>query len=245
MKPFLLLQLRPNEASADQEYQAFLKFGNLTSAKLDRIRMTKEGVPPVDLNQYSGIFTGGGASNVSDPEEKKTDYQRRFETEIKDLYADICKQDFPFLGTCYGIGSIVDYLGGEISREKYSEGAGIAEITFTDEGRKDPLLKGLSEPFEAVTGHKEACQRLPDTVTVLAQSADCPVHMIRYKNNIYASQFHPELDYDGAVRRVDYYRHDGYFDPSEEELVLDVIKNAKIDVPHQILSRFTTKYARD
>ena len=46
--------------------------------------------------------------------------------------------------------------------------------------------------------------------------------MFRIKENLYATQFHPELDAEGLVTRIDIYRHAGYFPPeSAEELMAD------------------------
>ena len=89
------------------------------------------------------------------------------------------------------------------------------EITLTDEGRQDQLLGGLSDPFTAFLGHKEAVSRLPDGAVLLASSATCPVQAFRIGTNVYATQFHPELDLDGIITRVEAYRHFGYFEPHE------------------------------
>ena len=53
MKPFLILQLRPIDMASDNEYEAFLKFGGLSRNQAHRVRMEKEGVPKIDLNEYS------------------------------------------------------------------------------------------------------------------------------------------------------------------------------------------------
>ena len=85
MKPFLILQLRPEDEASDNEFEAFLKYGGLTERDSHRIRMEKEGIPEIDLNEYSGIILGGGPSNVSDKIEIKEDYEIRFENELSNL----------------------------------------------------------------------------------------------------------------------------------------------------------------
>ena len=37
----------------------------------------------------------------------------------------------------------------------------------------------------------------------------------RLGRNVYATQFHPELDVAGLVTRIEVYRHFGYFEPHE------------------------------
>ena len=74
--------------------------------------------------------------------------------------------------------------------------------------------------FDAFVGHKEACRVLPPSAVLLATSAACPVQMFRVKQNLYATQFHPELDLPGLLTRVRVYQHAGYFPPEElDELI--------------------------
>jgi len=40
---------------------------------------------------------------------------------------------------------------------------------------------------------------------LLAGSEGCPVQMVRFRKNIYATQFHCELDAQGIAERIRYY----------------------------------------
>ena len=243
MKPFLILQLRPIDAVCESELQAILKYGGLKDGQYRRIRMEQTGIPPdIDLSDYSGVIIGGGPANVSDPVEKKPPEQIRFEKDLEKLYRRIFEIDFPLLGTCYGVGSVAGYLGCEVSREKYSERPGAVDIFLTDDGKKDPLTKGLPEKFRAFTGHKEACQMLPPDAVLLAKSKQCPYQMFRFRNNIYTVQFHPELDFEGLVLRVNAYKYEGYFKPEEAKILIDENRGEKIAVPEKILERFVNRY---
>jgi GMP synthase (glutamine-hydrolysing) len=242
MKPFLILQLRPLDAACDNELQAILKYGRIKEGAYRQIRMEKNGIPELELTDYSGIIIGGGPSNVSDPEEKKSSLQIKFETDLQNLYARVFKLDFPLLGTCYGVGSLADYLGSEVSREKYSESPGGVDIFLTKEAQSDPITRGLPQQFRAFTGHKEACQNLPKGAVLLASSADCPYQMLRFKKNVYTVQFHPELDFEGLVIRIGIYKHEGYFNPQDAQKLIDQNRNEKIVVPELILKRFVERY---
>ena len=242
MKPFLLLQLRPEDEAAENEYAAFLKFSGLDSRRLKRARMEISGVPEVELDDYSGIIVGGGPSNVSDND--KNPEEVRFEPELYRLLERVDRYDFPFLGACYGIGLLASYLGGEVSTQKYGEGVGAVDIKLTEEGIKDPLLAGIDSSFRAFGGHKEACQGLPSDATLLASSSTCPIHMIRYKHNIYATQFHPELDADGLALRIKVYKHAGYFDPEEAHKLISNSSKENVEEPVKILHNFVQRYSR-
>src|ERR1035438_4676098 len=172
IKPFLILQLRPEDAASDNELDAFLKFGNLSQENIHRVRIEKESIPAINLEDYSGVLVGGGPSNVSDDENQKSDNQKRFEQELRDLLNKITESDFPFLGGCYGIGILASFLGAKISKEKYSEEVGAVEIKLSEDGKQDKLAKGVTSQFKAFAGHKEACQNLPEGVVLLAGNDD-------------------------------------------------------------------------
>ena len=69
--PFLLLSIRGEDAAADDEYQAMMRFGGLDENGMHRIRLTHRPLGPIDLDEWSGIILGGGPYNVSDPPESK------------------------------------------------------------------------------------------------------------------------------------------------------------------------------
>ena len=242
MKPFLLLQLRPIDLASDNEFSAFLRFGQLAKHELHRVRMEKEEIPRINFKDYSGVILGGGPSNVSDDEEKKPNHQKRFEADLNRLLDKIFDQDFPFLGTCYGIGALVKYQGGMVSKENYSEGVGATEIELLEAGKTDELLQGLPDKFMAYTGHKEACQEIPFGGTLLAKSNNCPIQMIRFGENIYATQFHTELDADDISLRINIYREYGYFLPEEAKTLIENAKNHHVFVPGIILNKFIQRY---
>ena len=242
MKPFLILQLRPNDEASNGEYNAFLQFGGLKPEETHRIRMEKDGVPELNLDDYSGVIVGGGPSNVSDAEEKKSDEQKRFESDLKNLLAQVVEKDIPYMGACYGLGAIANNCGATVSKEKYSEPVGGLDIQLTEEAENDPLTQGLPQHFRALGGHKEACQNAPEGATILAQSATCPIQMIRLKNNIYATQFHPELDAEGLIVRIHIYKNAGYFPPEDAEPLIEKVKAENITIPQTILKRFVDRY---
>jgi len=245
MKPFLILQLRPEDEASDNEFSAFLKYGGLSEKDAHRVRMEKEGIPDIDLKDYSGIILGGGPSNVSDKAEIKKDYEKRFENDLNNLLTQVFKYDVPFLGVCYGIGAVNKFKGGIVSKEKYSEPVGTVEIELTENSKGDDLLKELPKNFMAYCGHKEACQTLPEDAKLLAKSKDCPFQMIKFRNNIYAMQFHTELDEEGILLRIDVYKNHGYYSPEDADILVQKAKEYKVTVPNLILKKFVKKYRKN
>lgn len=243
MKPFLLLATRSDDAAAQGEFDAIRRFGGLEEHELHRIRLEAGPMPAVDLDDYSGIIVGGSPFNTSDPDHEKSAVQHRVERELATLLDDVVARDFPFLGACYGVGTLGVRTGGVVDRT-YGEPVGAVPITLSDEGRADPLFEGLPSTFDAFVGHKEAIRTPPDGAVVLASSPACPVQAFRVGRNLYATQFHPELDVPGIVARVEIYRHAGYFPPHELGRVIEEVSGAVVDQPPRILANFVRMYAR-
>jgi GMP synthase (glutamine-hydrolysing) len=242
VKPFLLLQTRPEDVAADDEYDAFLRVTTLPEGALRRIRVESAPLPRLRLDDYAGVFLGGGPFNSSDPPEGKPPVQRRVEAELSGLLDEIVARDFPFFGACYGIGTLGVHQGGTVDR-RYGEPVSSVRVSLTPAGLVDPVLAGMPAEFDAFVGHKEACRVLPRSAVLLASSPSCPVQMFRVRNNLYATQFHPELDVPGIVTRVHVYQHAGYFPPAEVSDLVARLSVAVVTEPGRMLGNFVARYA--
>jgi GMP synthase (glutamine-hydrolysing) len=243
VKPFVLLATRPEDAAADSEYEAMLRFGGLEPAELVRVRLEAVPLPALDLDGLSGIIVGGSPFTTSDPDHTKSDVQRRVEAELGGLVDEVLARDFPFLGACYGVGTL-GVLAGGIVDGTYAEAVGAVPITLTEAGRTDPLFGALPGVFDAFVGHKEAVRVPPPRAVVVATSESCPVQAFRLGANVYATQFHPELDVPGIQTRIEVYRHAGYFAPDEVEALLMKVRDADVASASGVLRGFVERYAR-
>jgi GMP synthase (glutamine-hydrolysing) len=241
VRPFLLLSSRAEDVAADDEYEAFLRVTGLTPAGLHRVRMEAAPLPAVELDDYAGIFVGGGPFNSSDAPLEKSTVQHRVERELGLLLDEVVARDFPFFGACYGVGTLGVHQGGVIDRT-YAEPISAVRVRLTEEGAADPVLAGMAPEFDAFVGHKEACSVLPPTGVLLASSNACPVQMFRVKRNLYATQFHPELDLPGLLTRVRIYQHAGYFAPAELDAVVESLRPAVVTEPGRMLANFVARY---
>jgi GMP synthase (glutamine-hydrolysing) len=243
VRPFLLLATRAEDAAADGEYEAFLRFGGLAERDLRRVRLERAPLPELDLVDWSGVILGGGPFNTSDPEDGKSPVQRRVEAELAGLLDRVVATDLPFLGACYGVGTLGVHQGAVVDR-RHGEPVGPVEVSLTPEGRRDPLFGGLPDTFTAFVGHKEAVSRLPGHAVLLATSPRCPVQAFRIGTNGYATQFHPELDADGICTRIDVYQHAGYFHPDESDSLKATARASSVVHPPALVRRFVERYAR-
>ena len=241
--PFLLLSIRDEDAAADDEYQAMMRFAGLDQNGMHQIRLTQRSLGPIDFSEWSGIILGGGPYNVSDPPDSKTSTQRRVESELASLTHRIVDRDFPFLGCCYGVGVLGSVVGATVDRS-YPEPVAAVTITLTQAGREEPLFADLPDVFDAFGGHKEAASSLPSHVVSLASSPDCPIQAFRVGTNTYATQFHPELDLEGICTRIDVYKDYGYFAPESADTLKSAARKHNIEYPPTILRRFAERYRR-
>jgi GMP synthase (glutamine-hydrolysing) len=243
VQPILLLSIRADDAAADNEYASFLSLAGLEERELQRVRLDQRALGDIDLRDWSGIWLGGGPFNYSDPEESKSALQRRVEADLGRLLDAVVSSDFPFLGACYGVGALGRHQRGVMGR-RYAEPVGLVRVTLTPPGRRDPLLRELPDAFDAFTGHKEAVSKLPGHAVLLASSAACPVQAFRIGSNVYATQFHPELDAAGLCTRIDVYKHAGYFDPARAEELKAQAWRSDVRHPPAILRAFVRRYGR-
>lgn len=246
MKPFLILQLRPETEAADEEFSAILRRAGLESGDVLRFRLDQMDLPlDMNLRACSGVIVGGGPGCVSDPPDIKSPTEARIEAQILGLMPAILDAEVPFLGCCYGIGILGRHLGAPVTQGRFGEPVGPITCTRRPESADDPLLDGLPERFTALVGHKEALDALPVGATHLLQGARCPIQMLRYRDRVYATQFHPEADGASFALRIRVYREKGYFNPFEADALTE--RCAKVDtaLSGRILANFVRHFGRD
>lgn len=243
MTPFLVLQARPETDASDQEYAAILDKCQLPEARVHRMRLDQTDLPDtLDLAGYAGVIVGGGPGCVSDDPAQKDPVEARIEAQILGLMPQITQRDHPFMGCCYGLGVLVHHLGGAVGKSRFGEPVGPADCYLTAAADQDPLTRGLDAEFQAFVGHKEAVQSMPDGCTQLVGSETCPIQMLRYGKNVYATQFHPEADAVDFENRIKIYKNHGYFPPEEAETLIERCHGANVTQPAEILRRFAQRY---
>ena len=131
MKPFLLLSTRPEDDAAAGEREAIVRLAGLADDDLVQVRVEESPLPPVDLDQFAGVFLGGGPYNSSDTH--KSALQVRVEADLNRVIDEVVSRDFPFLGLCYGVGALTGRLGGVVDRS-VGEEVGVVTATLTAEG---------------------------------------------------------------------------------------------------------------
>ena len=241
-KPFLIIQLRPEDETSDNEFAKIQQYGGLSDAACERLRAEKEGLPELELDRYSGIIVGGSPFDISTPSAEKSEIQTEIEEGFRHLFDQIVPRDFSFLGCCSGNGLLGSYCGVSIS-SRYAEPVGGVNVSITEAGRQDPLLQGMPDTIRVMLGHKEACDSVPPQACLLVTGEDCPVQMFRLGQNVYATQFHPEADAAGFIVRIHAYKHHGYFAAEMADELIARISKEDAPYPRLMLKRFVQRYS--
>lgn len=236
-RPFLFLSARPEVEAVGPEYESVRRATGLDAGRLEHQRLDVDPLGDLDLDRYAGVIVGGSPYNVTTPEPGKHPVQLRVEADLARLAERALDTGFPLLFTCYGIGVLTRLLGGTVGI-LHGEDAAAVEITLTEAGAADPLVGVLPRRFDALVGHKESTERLPDGAELLASSAGCPVQIYRVGERLYATQFHPEVTTADFVARAQVYRHHGYFPASELRAVSERLAAASVTEPQRLLRRF-------
>lgn len=241
-KPFLILASRSDEVPAASERAAVPRIAGLDEGDYRWVRMEREGFPEVNLDDWSGIIICGSPFDAGTPEADKSDVQRRIDAGLYALYPRILDEAFPFLGICYGLGTMTLAMGGAMD-STFGEEISAPRLHLTELGRRDPLLAELPDTFHSYVGHHEAVSRLAAGSAVLVEGEVCPVHMIRVGDKAWATQFHPELDLDGIENRIAQYAG-RYYAAERAEEILEEVRSVDVSPCHSVLRRFVDLHRR-
>jgi GMP synthase (glutamine-hydrolysing) len=125
---------------------------------------------------------------------------------IMELLANIVEAGHPMFASCFGYQLIVRALGGEVSYTPDTMELGTYRLTLTDAGKEDELFQRLPPVFCAQLGHKDKATAIPKRIQNLAFSELAPFQALRIpKKPIWATQFHPELNWEENLGRLKRY----------------------------------------
>lgn len=139
-----------------------------------------------NVTKYDGLIVLGGPMNVS-----QADQYPHLRTEIKALRIAL-DNDIPIMGICLGAQLLAKTLGAEVSRCPEKE-IGWYDVTPTEEGLRDPVLKHFQKTRKIFEWHGDAFANPPGAVR-LAESKAWSNQAYRFRDNAYGFQFHLEVD---------------------------------------------------
>lgn len=140
-----------------------------------------------DVSAYDLMVVMGGPQDVW--QEDKHPWLVAEKAAIRKFVVDLGR---PYLGICLGHQLLAAAIGGEVAPGKTPE-VGVLTVRQTQEGKDDPLFRGIADPIDVLQWHGAEVVRLPADTRVLASSDACAVQAFRYRDNAYGFQFHVEI----------------------------------------------------
>lgn len=126
------------------------------------------------------------------------------------------------IGICLGSQMIASALGARVYKNSEPE-IGFWPITFSQESQKDNVFQHFPGEMNVMHFHFDTFE-LPKGAIAMAKSSITPVQAFRFRNNVFAFQFHPELTESNLPVFV-------------SELVPDIIPGTLVQNPHEILEK--------
>lgn len=190
-RPFVILKMGspvPGVAARRGEFDRFIiESAGLSPDEVLAVDVHLDAqLPPRD--GVLGVIVSGSAAMVTD----RAPWSVRAAAWLGDAIAE----GVAVLGICYGHQLIADALGGEVHDNPSGRTIGTVDVELHDEGRVDPLFRGLAAVLHVPVSHVQSVIKLPPGARVLARSKHDPHYAYRVGHRAWGVQFHPEFDAD-------------------------------------------------
>lgn len=204
------IQFRENENSIAQE-QASIRRELGTEVVVEFVSALDESVkwnnPDEMMASYQGVVLGGSGEFDFDGNRADDDRQKQmsqvFLERLTPVFQYIFAHDIPTLGICYGHQILGAFAGAQVQYSPEQKKTRSHEVRLLVDAHEYFLFADMPDSFAAHYGHKDVLDRVPEGAVLLMSGGDeCQVSALQYKNNIYTTQFHPELTFADMVERI-------------------------------------------
>jgi GMP synthase (glutamine-hydrolysing) len=207
----LLIQFRVDGRAAELERLSIVReIGETVS--LRTVSALDEAVdwdnPAQLLHTYQGVIFGGSGDfdfdgGRSDADESRVMVGVLLER-LRPTLGYIFAHDFPTLGICFGHQLLGAFAGAQVVCDSVQGKTRSHPVEILSTYNELALLTGMPQTFDGYYIHKDSLDRLPDGAELLGHGGEaCRYSVLRYKKNIYTTQFHPELTFDDVLVRID------------------------------------------
>lgn len=211
MRPKILaIQFRINERMKLREQASIEREAGIYTdiVYIDSLDEQIEWVAPeLIMAGYDGVILGGSGDFDFDGNRAEDDVARTTSyillERMKPLFQYIFDNDIPTIGICYGHQLLGAFAGAQVKYDEQQRKTCSHEVKLIVSRNEHFLFSDMPDSFPAHYGHKDSLDRVPEGAVLLLEGGDrCKVSALQYKNNIYSTQFHPELNYDDALDRM-------------------------------------------
>ena len=188
--------------------------------------------PLPEAEDLAGIVITGSAAMVSDKED--------WSENTAAWLARAVHNEVPVLGVCYGHQLLAQALGGRVGPNPAGRQIGTVEAHRLDSADSDPLLGYLPRVFPAQSSHSEVVLDLPPGAERLVTSPLTENFAIRFAENVWGVQFHPEFSAPVMSEYIHYRADDLRAEGLSPERLLD--KTTNTDEANSVLLKFANKF---
>jgi len=174
--------------------QLIAKQGDFDDWVIRRLDLPKGAARVIDVtageklpqDDFSGAVLTGSHNMVTD----KLDWSER----TADWLRGQVEKRTPILGICYGHQLLTHALGGIAGPNPGGREFGNQKIYMNETAKSDSLFGLLPRVFEGHCCHAQSALKLPAGAVSLGGNAHEPNHVVRFAENCWGVQFHPEFD---------------------------------------------------
>ena len=185
-----LEQIKPRHGDFEDWFAAGMGLADFRQFDVYR----REALP--EPQELAGVVITGSPAMVS----AREDWSER----AAEWLRQAVKAGLPVLGVCYGHQLLAHALGGRVGPNPAGRQIGTVEAQLVDYNSKDPLIGHLPDTFPAQTSHSEVVLEIPPGALRLATSPLDGNFALRFAENAWGLQFHPEFS---AAIVTDYIRY--------------------------------------
>lgn len=143
---------------------------------------------PFSLGEHGGLILLGGDMGAYD------DARFPWLTAAKSLVIQSVIQSVPFLGLCLGHQLAAVALGGRVSVRPEGPRRGVFAVRMLPEAAQDPLVGELDGHAAMLHWNSDIVTTAPGGATVLARDDQGHVQILRFAEQAWGIQGHPEVD---------------------------------------------------
>jgi len=234
---YLLLQVRnPDDPMRGQEVNCFAKALAANVSQISVFDLLGAPLQETDLASFDMILIGGSGHYSAAGE------GHWLEVALESLRV-VHDSRKPTFASCWGFQAMARAMGGQVVHDLNRAEIGVHHVSLTEVGKADPVFGPSGAILQGLMGHEDTVVELPPGTELLGSTDRVENQAYRFLDRpIYCTQFHPELDRDSFLGRLNTY-------PEYVEKIagisLDEFRHSIHDTPETtaLLKRFVQQIA--
>jgi len=197
---YLLLQVRnSDDPMRGQEVNCFARSLSANASQISVFDLLEAPLLEIDIVDVDVILIGGSGHYSAAGE------GRWLEVALESLRV-VHDSSKPTFASCWGFQAMARAMGGRVIHDLNRAELGVHHVTLTSEGQADPVFGPSGLVLQGLMGHEDTVVELPPGTELLASTDQVENQAYRFLDRpIYCTQFHPELDKDTFLGRLETY----------------------------------------